>query len=632
MIRSGPADKIHPMSAQNRSQTNQKALEHLVAGRIAQAEALARQVLAEAPDDAPALHCLGMIAQKFGRHPEAAQLIARAIEANPRIADYHYNLSVSLGNMGRADRAISELRQALRLRPELAPAHLNLGVLLLDQGKTAEAEQCFRAAAHLQPGNPGPHLNLGKVLRAQDQLDRAEAEFREAISLSPDLSVAWNMLGSCLREAGRIGEAIDAFRRAVQLNGQYREAHSNLCYAMHFDPQTTPLHVLDEHRQWAAKFADPQGPLSRPHLNDRTPDRRLRIAYLSPNLRTHVVGFFMEPILKHHDWEHFDVVCYSDAPREDDFSAKLKGHVPTWRQTGRLSDEALAKLVREDGIDILIDLNLHMRGCRLRVFAQKPAPLQITHLAYCGTSGLRQMDGCICDPHMMGPGCERFFTEKLLPLGECYWCYRPPPDAPEVGRPPVEKNGFLTFGSFNTLAKVNDAVAELWGRLLERVPGSRLALHVPGGQANPSVIRRLVSRGIPGDRLLLFPRLPLREYLSLYNQIDITLDPFPYGGGTTTFDALWMGVPVVTLEGKMPLGRAGASILRNLPLADLIATSLEAYLDRAADLAKAPATLAEFRTTLRDRLAASPLLDARRYVRNLESAYRQAWHSWCAKA
>jgi predicted O-linked N-acetylglucosamine transferase (SPINDLY family) len=620
------------MSAQTRDQTNQKALEHLVAGRIPQADALARQVLAEDPNDAPALHCLGMIAQKFGRHTEAVQLISRAINSDPGIADYHYNLSVSLTAVGMVDRAIFTLRQTLLLRPELAPAHLNLGVLLMDQGNAAEAEQCFRAAARFQPGNPGPHINLGKLLRSQDQLDRAEAEFREAISLAPNLSLAWNMLGSCLRETGRIGEAVAAFRQAVQLNPQYREAHSNLCYALHFDPLTPPAQMLAEHRAWAAKFAGPVDTMARPHVNDRNPDRRLRIAYLSPNLRTHVVGFFMEPVLRHHDWENVDLVCYSDAPKEDDFSTRLKAYVPTWRQTHSLSDETLAKLVREDGVDILVDLNLHMRGCRLRVFAQKPAPVQITHLAYCGTSGLTQMDWCVCDPHMIAPGCERYFAEKLLPLADCYWCYRPPAGAPEVGPAPVQKNGFVTFGSLNSLAKVNDNVLQVWTKLLERVPRSRLALHAPGGQSNPSIVRRLVSQGIPVDRLLLYPRLDLIGYLKLYNQIDIALDPFPYGGGTTTFDALWMGVPVVTLEGTMPLGRAGASILRNLGFPDLITSSPEAFLARVTDLSGDPTALAQLRTSLRDRLAASLLLDAPRYVRNLEAAYRRAWQSWCDKA
>ena len=609
-----------------------QAMEALRSGRLADAEAMARQVLAVAPSDAAALHCLGLVAQSIGRSQDAIDLLGRAAMADPFVAEYHYNLSVAFESLGQLPQAEAALRAALRVKPDLAPAHLKLGAVLFAAGRIDEAIISFNQSVQLRPLEPWGYLNLGKSYRFQDKLDQAEAAFRKALVIAPDLAPAWNMLGSCLRTGGRIKDAIDAFARAVQLDPKLREAHSNLCYALYFDPQTPPQKIFDEHLAWARKFADPVAPAVSAHPNDRAPDRRLRIAYVSPNLRRHVVGLFMLPIIENHDWEHFEVTCYSDVASPDDLTARLKSRASVWRDTRALSDEQLANLVREDGIDILVDVNLHMRGCRLGAFARKPAPVQITHLAYCGTSGLSQMDFCITDPHMMHAGCEVYFKEWLLPMAESYWCYRPPDETPPVGPPPMQRNGYVTFGSLNTLAKVNDQVIQLWAKLLERVPNSRLAVHIPGGAETRSAIDRFVAHGIRAERLLPVARLDLANYMDLYNQIDIALDPFPYGGGTTTLDALWMGVPVVTLAGQLPVGRAGVSILSNLQLLDLIAQTKEQYLNYAAALAADPVRLTDLRSTLRDRMQSSPLLDAPRYVRNLEAAYRQAWQTSCDSA
>ena len=610
-------------------QATRQAIEHLRSGQLREAEALAREILQRSPTYAPALHCLGLIAQRAGRQQDSADLIGRAIAADPSPPEYHYNLAASLQALGRMGEAEASLRQAIRLKPDLAPAHLNLGVLLFTLARVDEAIACFRESIRLRPADPWAYLNLGKALRTQDKLDEAESAFRQAIRLAPNLSPAYNMLGSLLREQGRIREGIDSFRTSVRLDPAAREPHSNLCYALHFDPQATGDQILEQHLDWSRRFAEPLLAQIRPHENDRTLDRKLRIGYVSPNLRFHVVGFFMEPVLERHDKEQFEVFCYSDPPPADELAHRLRGFVHTWRETAGMTDQQLADLVRDDRIDILVDLNLHMKGCRLAVFARKPAPVQITFLGYCGTTGLKTIDWCITDPHMLLPGCEKYFTEKMLPLPDCYWCYRPSPTAPPVGPLPMRKQGHVTFGSLNTLAKVNDQVIRLWSRLLDAVPDSRLAVHVPGGASNRGALNHFAAHGIGPDRLDALGRQDRDAYLDLYNRIDIALDPFPYNGGTTTFDALWMGVPVVTLAGKLPLARAGVTILTHLGLTELIAQSQEQYVKIAADLACDPDRLTDLRSNLRERLRESVLMDEPNYVRNLESAYRDAWKAWC---
>lgn len=607
-------------------QANRQSLQLLRAGRLQEAEALARQILRHAPDSATALQCVGLAAHQAARHEEAVEWLRRSVLADPRNPQYHYNLAEALKPLNRDEEALAALHEAIRLRPDFPQAQLNLGALYARGGRWEESVQPFREALRLRPTEPWAYLNLSRSMRAMERLDEAEALRRKAIELAPQLAPAHNMLGSVLREMGRIDEAVAAFRKAVTLKPDYREAHSNLCYALYFDPDADPQAVFEEHLAWAQRFAEPLRAQLRPHDRGGTP-QRLRIGYVSPDLRRHVVGFFMEPVLEHHDRAAFEVFCYADVPQEDEVSRRLREHSAVWRNTSGLADDQLADVIRRDDIHVLIDLTLHMRGGRLQTFALKPAPVQITHLAYCGTSGLRTMDWCITDPRMMAPSCERYFAEKLLPLAESYWCYRPDAASPAVGPLPAATNGYLTFGSLNSAAKLNVQVVRHWAKLLQAT-NARLALHVPGGAKNPSILRWLADNGIPPDRLDPIEHRPRAQYLDTYNRIDVALDPFPYCGGTTSLDAAWMGVPVVTLAGATPISRAGVTISNHLGLPELIAQSPQEYLDIAVALAGDRDRVAVLRSTLRGRLQQSPLMDEPGYVRHLEDAYRLAWQAW----
>jgi predicted O-linked N-acetylglucosamine transferase (SPINDLY family) len=610
-------------------QANRQAMELLRAGRLREAEALAQQVLQYAPDSPTALQCLGLIAHHAGQFAEAVNLLRRAAANLPTNPEYQYNLSEPLRALGRDDEAHAALREAIRLRPDFAQAHLNLGALLARAGKWEEAIGPFREAIRLRPQDPTGYLNLSKSMRALERLDEVEELRRKAIAVAPDFAPSYSMLGSLLREEGRIGEAVESFRRAIALKPDFREAHSNLCYALYFDPDVSCATIFQEHLAWAQRFAEPLRGQLKPHDNDRSPDRKLRIGYVSPELRQHVVAFFMEPILEHHDRERFEVYAYADVSNPDEVSRRLQSNVDVWRMTSGIPDERLTDIIRQDKIDILIDLSLHMRASRLRTFALKPAPVQITHLGYCGSSGLRTMDWCVIDPHMMSPGCERFFSERLLPLPRSYWAYRAAPNSPDVGPPPAARNGYVTFGSLNSLGKVNSHVLRAWAALLSRVANSRLVTHVPGGAKNPSILKRFADHGIPPDRLETVEYRPRDQYLDAYNRIDIALDPFPYGGGTTSLDAAWMGVPLVTLAGQSAVARAGVTILTNLGLPELIARAPEQYLDIAAGLAANFDRLSALRSSLRERMRNSPLMDEAGYIRDLEEAYRLAWRAWC---
>ena len=571
--------------------------------------------MSDSPGQSPTIHAMALL-QK-GQPAEAIAVMQRLIALGPGVAEHHYHLSLIFARINQREDAIRALLNATRLNPALAPAHLNLGVLLFGRGDIAAAEQSFRTAIAAGQDDEGAWRNLGKALRSQDRLDEAEQAFRTALARQPNSAEAWMMLGSVLRECGRIPEAVAATRQAIAHRPDYREAHSNLCYALYFDPRATPVEIVAEHLAWAAKFAPPLQTGPRRGLHDP-----IRVGYVSPYFRQHVVGMFMEPILEHHDRTQFAITCYSDTNPEDELTARLRRTDTAWRETLGTSDLELAALIKADEIDVLVDLTLHMRGCRLGVFAQKPAPTQITHLAYCGTSGLSQMDGCITDAHMIAPGSEQGFTETLLPLPTSYWCYQPPLHAPEVKPPPALENGYVTFGSLNSAAKGNDEVIRLWAEILRSVPRSRLIMHALGGRQ--PLLERFASSGIEANRLTVVARQSLPDYFATYNQIDIALDPFPYNGGTTTLDALWMGVPVIALAGRLPLARAGASILRNIKADHLIAADTVKYLAIATALAQDSHKLSSLRSALRNQMIESPLLDPVRYTAELEAAYRLA--------
>ncbi len=571
---------------------------HHEGGRLSEAESFYRQILAQDPRHSDALHLLGVIAHQVGQHAPAVELIRGAIAIEPGVADYHNNLSLALQRLARLDEAEVGLREALRLNPSY----------------------------------PEAYNNLGNVERSRGRLDEAVAAYAAAIRLRPDYADAFCNLGTALKDRGELEAAVTAYRSALQLRPNFPKAHSHLIFTLHYLPQTDARLLAEELHRWRARYADPLRSSISPHPNDRNPQRRLRVGYVSPDLHQHAVGRFLLPILARHDHDQFEIFVYSDVSTPDDHTTLLRSKVDVWRDTVALDDDALARQVRADQIDVLIDLSLHTGRNRLLTFARKPAPVQATYLAYCGSSGLTTIDYRITDPILDPPGSDRSaYSEKSLSLPGTYWCYQPSAVAPAVASPPADTAGYVTLGCLNNFCKITEPTFAAWSRILNAVPTSRILIHANQGSHRPRTLERFGQTGIASSRVSFLDFLPLPDYFAAYGQIDLALDPFPFGGGTTTCDSLWMGVPVVAFAGQLAMSRAAASVLHHAGLAELVAHSVDDYVDGAVALARNPARLAQLRNAMRARLLSSPLLDAPRLVANLETAYREMWRQWCAQ-
>jgi predicted O-linked N-acetylglucosamine transferase (SPINDLY family) len=577
-------------------QTFALALRHHQAGRLADAERGYRQILQRLPEHPDSLHLLGVIALQTGNPEAALALVGRAVALRPDGAVYRNNLGQVLERLGRHDEAARAYEAAIELDADYAEAFNNLGHVLERRDRLAEAEACYQKAIRLDPAYAEPHTNLGNVLKDRGELDEAIASFRRAIALRPDLSFL----------------------------------HSNLLLTLHYHAGFTPADIAREHRAWAERHVAPLAPLRRPHQNDPEPNRRLRLGYVSPDFREHAIARFLLSVLPEHDRRQVEVFAYSDVARPDAVTDLIRAHVDQWRDVAALGDGELAEAVRGDAIDILVDLAAHSGGNRLLAFARKPAPVQVTYLAYCSTTGVDAIDYRLTDRFLDPPGEGlSHYRERSIRLPGCYWCYCAPaltserlPRSDRVSGPP-------TFGCLNNFAKVTGAALALWMQLLRRVPESRLLLYARAARYGDRVREALRQAGVPAARVAFVGRQPFEDYLETYRGIDVALDPFPFAGGTTTCDALWMGVPVVSLAGRTAVSRAGSSLLSNVGLGHLVARSEEQYVDLAAGLMRDGGTLAALRRDLRARLQSSPVMNATAFTRGLEAAFRDMWHAWC---
>ena len=594
-------------------------------GRLREASELYRQILAVRPDHADTLRMLGLAAQQLGQTAAAVELLSRAARLQPRSAQFHADLATALKAMGRLDDAADAFRRAIELRSGWAEACNDLGNVLTDSKKLDEAVAAYRQALALRPDFAEAWNNLGNAQRNSGQLDESIAAYRQALALRPDLAEAHANLGNALKDTGEIDEALASYRRAAQLKPDARIAAS-LLYALHLHPDYDSDRIYQEHVRWNEAYARPLAREAVRHECDRRPDRRLRIGYVSCDFNEHPVGRFLLPLLSNHDHEQFEVFCYSDTRRHDAVTERLAGCADTWRDTRGLSDEQLAQLVRDDRIDILVDLIMHASGSRLLAFARKPAPVQVTYLAYCSTTGLETMDYRLTDPYLNPDDHgDQYYSERSVRLPHTYWCYAPPEQAGPVSPLPALGVGHITFGCLNNFSKVTRGTLAAWARILRQVPGSELIVHSGQGSHRQRALEYLASEGVDPRRLSFVARLPPADYFEHYRRIDIALDPFPFPGATTTCDALWMGVSVVSLAGTTAVSRAGLSILSNVGLPGLVGRNVDQYVQIATGMAANVSQLAELRSSLRQKMGTSPLMDAASFARDFEAAIRQMW-------
>ena len=607
-------------------------------GKFEAAVASYRKAIALKPNYAEAHNNLGnaLASKGQGKFEAAVASYRKAIALKPNYADAHYNLGNVLKTQGNFEATVASYRKAIALKPNYPEAHNNLGNALKDQGRLKEAVASYRKATALKPNYAEAHYNLGNALASKDQgkFEAAVASYQKAIALKPNYADAHNKLGIALRAQGKFEAAVTSSQKAIALKPDHPQAHSNLLLCMNYDRRFTAQDIFAESRRWNEVHASPRAARERAHANKRDPDRRLRVGYVSPDFREHPASYFFEPLTRAHDRRSFEVFCYAEVAEPDDKTARFLGLADGWRSTVGMTDAAVAERVREDDIDILVDLAGHTAKNRLLVFAERPAPVQVTWLGYPNTTGLSAMDYRLTDAIADPEGtADAVHSETLVRLPGGFLCFAPPANAPEVAAPPALANGDVTFGSFNNLAKVTPEVVATWARILERVPGSRLLIKSPSHgdeETRKHYVEMSAAHGIEPGRIELVSRTPSKSgHLAAYEKVDIALDPFPYNGATTSCEALWMGVPMITLCGDRHAGRVGASILTRVALTEFVAATKEAYVDKAVGLAKDLRRLSVLRKELRGRVQGSPLGDAEGFAREVEAAYRAMWRRWC---
>jgi len=602
-------------------------------GKFNEAVTAYREAIKLKPGHARAHADLGLALMGQGNLEESGAAYRKAIGIKPDYAEAYFNLANVLRDQDRLDEAVATYRRAIKIMPDLAEAHSNLGNVLRDQGKLDEAIAAFGQALTLKPALAEIHYNLANVLRDQGKLEEAAACSRQALVLNPGYAEAYGSLGNALKDQGKLGEALSYFRQSLVLNLDDSSAHSNLLFCLNYVDDISNGEIYKESVGWNERHAARYRPSDKAYNNERGSDRRLRIGYVSPDLRSHSVAYFLEPLLEGCDRQAVEVFCYAEVMRPDAVTARLQGLSDHWRVTVGMSDDEMAARIRADGIDVLVDLAGHTAHNRLLVFARKPAPVQVTWLGYPNTTGLGVIDyrlvDAVTDPNGEANACA---SEILLRLPGGFLCYGGPKGAPEPADPPCLKTGAVTFGSFNNPAKVSTATFDAWARLLTRLPEARLLLKgksFADATTRALFIARLGERGVASERVELVAWVPDNAaHLALYQRIDIALDPFPYNGTTTTCEALWMGVPVVTLRGDRHAGRVGASLLSHSGLTDWIAGSVEDYVEIAVKLAGNPRHLHDLRRSLRLSLAASPLCDSKAFAGQIEAAFRKMWQQW----
>lgn len=634
------------------------------AGRAEEAAAAYAEAVARKPNYAEAYFNLAGAEMARGRPDAAAESLGQAIRLRPGFAAAHRRLGeveaareryeaaaiafaeaarldpsaaaasldsrgVMLQRLGRFAEAEAAHGRAIALDPAAAEPHNNLGTALQRQGRPAEAAEAYREAVRRQPDHVGALTNLGAVLQALGRFAEASAALEQALSLAPDAASAWINLGLAHQRLGHIAPAEECFRRAMALRPEDPAAHSNLIFLLDFDPARDVAAQQAERARWTQAHAA-NLPRFASHDNPPEPGRRLRIGYLSADFRAHSAAFAFASVLLNHDPRAYEILCYSGTLREDEWSARFRAAARLWRPVSGMSDQALAERIRRDRVDILVDLSGHSAGNRLLTMARKPAPIQLSAWGHVNGTGLAEIDCLLADPVLIPPAEAPFFAERIYYLPSAF-SLTAPDDLPDLVPPPA-LSGRPTFGCLNRLSKLTEASIEIFAAVLKKVPDADLLLKAREFEdegARAETIARFAARGIGAARLRLAGASDRARHLAAYNEVDVALDPLPHGGGMSTMEALWMGVPVVALAGLAPSHRMAASILAAAGLGDFISRTPEEYVAIASAAAADRDRLGFVRAGLRARLGARPLGNGPLYARLVEEAYRALWRDWC---
>jgi predicted O-linked N-acetylglucosamine transferase (SPINDLY family) len=570
--------------------------------------------------------------EDLGDFHSALERYEAAIREAPGSARTFVNLGNALRALERQDEAIAAYRAAIEHDPAFAPANFNLALLLLELGQAASAEQALLECTNAQPGFIDAHLVLADLYEKQARLDEAETRFKRALDVDANHAGALLNYGTFCQRQGRLADASRLLTRARAADPRIKGVESSVLFSLNFRSDIGRDEIAAEHRRIGAEMERSAGARFQTWANQRSEERRLRVGYVSGDFYHHPVALFLRPILENHDRAAFEVTCYSNYADDNDVAQTLRRFCTSWHDISSLDDEAFVQKVRDDAIDVLVDLSGHTSRNRLSAFARHPTPVQATWLGYLNTTGVPAIDYRICDRHTDPYGeSEHLHTERLVRMPDAQWCYMPWYAIPPIEQPHPTTPGRIVLGSFNQYAKISDECLRLWCEIVKEVPNAHLlVLDVRSGSVRDALCRRLVRNGIDADRVTFCGRESIFNYFAAIGNADIALDTFPYNGGTTTLDTLWMGVPLVALEGSRSIARGSYSILRTLGLDELIAHSEHEYVEINVRLARDRQERRRLRETLRQLLVRSPLMDAPSFTRALEQKYREMWRTWCA--
>tara|TARA_B100000315_G_scaffold256257_1_gene301744 strand:- start:320 stop:2386 length:2067 start_codon:yes stop_codon:yes gene_type:complete len=641
------------------------AQKQLDQGLAQEAADTCQKILKINPDDPEALHLLGLIAYFGGQLENAVRFFKKATNADKDFAEAYYNLGIVLNQAGKAKQAGAAYRKAIKIEPTnvdylnnlgnllvsrkageealeifqqalaIEPNHLNIlnnyGSALAGLGRNNEAITQYEKAIAIEPNYSDAYNNLGNAYMEEGKLSAAIKAFEKAIKLQPDNARMFNNLGNALLDSGAPEKARDAYQKSVDLAPNQPRTHSNLLYCYQYDPGMTAGQLNEVHLKWEQAHGAQFKSAWPAHNYDQSPNRRLRLGFASPDFGRHPVGFFLIKLLENIEPEKFEVYCYSDRLKKDEMTDRLAGAAHKWRDSFNLDDDALAAKIRTDKIDILFELSGHTKANRLSMHALKPAPVQISWgIGYPGTTGLSAIDVLLTDVHHVDPAEDDLYRENVVRLAGSISCYEPPGYAPDVGDLPASQNGYVTFGSFNQSRKITAQMLAAWAQILTSVPASRLLVKYSGLDDEINVKRienAFAAEGIEPDRVLIEGGAAHEDFLARYNAVDIALDTCPYSGGITTCEALWMGVPVVTLPGSTSASRHACSHLSTVGMTEFIAEDLPDYIKIAAELAQDLTRLGDIRQGLRDRVATSPLCDGAGFAEQFGAAMKDIWQN-----
>ncbi|MFZ6873379.1 tetratricopeptide repeat protein [Undibacterium sp. Di27W] len=612
------------------------ALDYLVLllqgqGRHAEIEAAYQTAAAKNPGDATALCKLASMQMEFGKLQEAKSNLQKAISIQPDYADAHGTMGILLMSQGQYAVAEACFKQVLKIRPDDAIVFDNLGVIAYQQKRFPDALGYFKRAADLAPGMVNTHNNLASVYKRFGRLQEAADSYQHVLQLDASNPKAYDNLAMIYADQGRLDEAIVLYRKAMQMAPDAAEIYSHLLFALNYHPELSSAAIYAEYDAYDKRFAQPLKQKWRTFSNQRNPQKRLKIGYVSPDLFTHPVRHFLEPLLAHHDKRAFEVYAYSYAQPEweDAVTRRYQSYVDHWVQTLNMSEDAMAERIRADGIDILIDLAGHTGNHRLQVFARKPAPVSTSWLGFAYTTGVKAIDYMLMDSTCLPAGCEAFFAEQAWRLETPGYAFRPSENMGSVNSLPALQCGHITFGSLSRVIRINDKVIAVWAGILHKVEGAKLiidSISFAEASMQEAIIAKFEAHGISRSRLEIGFHSPPWDVM---RKIDIHLDCFPHNSGTTLFESLYMGTPYITLASRPSMGLLGSSILEGAGHPEWIARSEQEYIDKAAALASDLSHLAQVRRDLREQTQASALMDEKGFTAKVEAAYRSMWARWC---